>query len=60
MTTNKLWNEYPVEKTEPEVAKIYSHGIYEAIAPPLCSSGLTGQTATLEQLEHGLTDVTDV
>ncbi len=51
-----VWNEYQHEKIEPEVAKIYPNGIHEAIAQYLCSQGLTVQTATLEQPEHGLTD----
>lgn len=51
-----VWNEYQHEKIEPEVAKIYPNGIHEAIAQHLRSQGLTVQTATLEQPEHGLTD----
>jgi trehalose utilization protein len=51
-----VWNEYQHEKTNPKVAKIYPNGIHEVIAQHLRSSGLTVQTATLEQPEHGLTD----
>jgi len=50
-----VWNEYQHEKTNPKVAKIYPNGIHEVIAQHLRSSGLTVQTATLEQPEHGLT-----
>lgn len=51
-----VWNEYQHEKNDPEVAKIYPDGIHEAIAKHLKSSGMSVQTATLEQPEHGLTD----
>ncbi len=51
-----VWNEYQHEKTNPEVAKIYPNGIHGVIAQHLNASGLTVQTATLEQPEHGLTD----
>ena len=51
-----VWNEYQHERTNPKVAKIYPNGIHEVIAQHLRSSGLTVQTATLEQPEHGLTD----
>ena len=51
-----VWNECQHEKTDPEVARIYPNGIHEVIAQHLRSSGLTVQTATLEQPEHGLTD----
>ena len=51
-----VWNEYQHEKTNPKVAKIYPNGIHEVIAQHLRSSGLTVQTGTLEQPEHGLTD----
>lgn len=51
-----VWNEYQHEKTDPEVARIYPNGIHKVIAQHLRSSGLTVQTATLEQPEHGLTD----
>ncbi|MEQ8380880.1 MAG: ThuA domain-containing protein [Coleofasciculus sp. A1-SPW-01] len=51
-----VWNEYQVEKQQPEVAKIYPDGIHYAIAQHLQSSGLTVKTATLDQPDHGLTD----
>lgn len=51
-----VWNEYQVEKKQPDVAKIYPDGIHHAIAQHLRSSGLTVQTATLDQPNHGLTD----
>ena len=59
MTANPrvtVWNEYQVEKQQPEVAKIYPDGIHHAIAQHLQSSGLTVKTATLDQPDHGLTD----
>ncbi|MEQ8540117.1 MAG: ThuA domain-containing protein [Coleofasciculus sp. D1-CHI-01] len=51
-----VWNEYQVEKQQPDVAKIYPDGIHHAIAQHLQSSGLTVKTATLDQPDHGLTD----
>ncbi|MFW6358939.1 MAG: ThuA domain-containing protein [Chroococcales cyanobacterium] len=51
-----VWNEFQVEKQKPEVAEIYPNGIHEAIANHLKKKGLTVQTATLEQPEHGLTE----
>jgi len=50
-----VWNEYLHEKNNPDVAKIYPEGIHAAIAQHLRSQGLTVQTATLEEPEHGLT-----
>jgi trehalose utilization protein len=59
-----IWNEGVHEKTHPEVAKVYPHGIHEALAQPLRAKGFRVRTATLEQPEHGLTqevlDQTDV
>src|SRR4028119_425915 len=59
-----VWNEYQHEKLDPEVAKIYPNGIHNAIAQHLLSEGLSVQTATLDQPEHGLTsavlNLTDV
>lgn len=51
-----VWNEFQVEKQKPEVAEIYPNGIHEAIANHLKKKGLTVQTATLEQPEHGLSE----
>jgi trehalose utilization protein len=51
-----VWNEYRHEKKNPKVAEIYPEGIHEAIAKHLRSEGLTVQTATLDEPEHGLTD----
>ncbi len=59
-----VWNEYQHEKLDPEVAKIYPNGIHNAITQHLLSEGLSVQTATLDQPEHGLTsavlNLTDV
>lgn len=51
-----VWNEYLHEKNNPDVAKIYPEGIHTAIAQHLRGQGLTVQTATLEEPEHGLTN----
>jgi trehalose utilization protein len=51
-----VWNEYQHEVKDPQVAEIYPNGIHGAIAQHLQASGLTVQTATLEEPEHGLTD----
>jgi trehalose utilization protein len=51
-----VWNEYQHEKINSEVAKTYPNGIHGAIAQHLQFVGLTVQTATLDQPEHGLTD----
>ena len=52
-----VWNEYVHELDNAQVARIYPHGIHEAIAAGL--SDLLGaavfvRTATLDQPEHGL------
>lgn len=51
-----VWNEYRHEKTNAEVAKIYPDGIHGAIARHLRTEGMTVQTATLDEPEHGLTE----
>jgi trehalose utilization protein len=60
-----VWNENRHEKHNPKVAAIYPHGIHEAIAGPLrVGVGIEVRTATLDEVEHGLTravlDATDV
>lgn len=55
-----VWNEYLHEKQFPEIASIYPKGIHGCIADFLQKAGMTVQTATLEEPEHGLTqDVLD-
>lgn len=49
-----IWNEYIHEKINPLVARYYPKGIHEAIAAGISSYGFTIRFATLEQLEHGL------
>lgn len=51
-----VWNEFLHEKTNPQVADIYPEGIHGAISRHLRSRGLSVQTATLEQPQHGLTE----
>lgn len=59
-----VWNEFRHEKKGGEVAKVYPEGIHNTIAAGLKARGLTVQTATLDDPEHGLTtevlDNTDV
>ncbi|HCF26740.1 MAG TPA: trehalose utilization protein ThuA, partial [Cyanobacteria bacterium UBA11049] len=45
-----------VEKNDLDVARIYPQGIHNAIAQHLRAAGITVQTATLEEPEHGLTE----
>jgi len=52
-----VWNEFRHEKRDEGVKKIYPRGIHIAIAEHLNSQeGITAQTATLDEPEHGLTD----
>ncbi|MBN1218043.1 MAG: ThuA domain-containing protein [Anaerolineae bacterium] len=52
-----VWNEYRHEKKDAEIAKIYPDGIHNAIAKALRTHPhLEVRTATLDELEHGLTD----
>ncbi|NSW51034.1 MAG: ThuA domain-containing protein [Anaerolineae bacterium] len=51
-----VWNEYRHEKTHEEVANVYPNGIHNAIAEYLKQQGLSVQTATLDEPEHGLTE----
>ena len=48
-----VWNEYLHEKQFPEIASIYPKGIHGCIADFLQKAGMTVQTATLEEPEHG-------
>ena len=51
-----VWNEFRHEKKNPDVIRVYPHGMHEAIAQYLRSSAdLTVRTATLDEPEHGLT-----
>lgn len=56
-----VWNEFLHEKKDKEVGEIYPDGIHGAIAKGLNEiDGITANTATLEEPEHGLTqDVVD-
>ena len=52
-----VWGENVHEKEHPNVAKIYPHGMHEAIAEGLrLDKSLEVRTATLDQAEHGLTE----
>jgi len=51
-----MWNEYRHERANPEIGKIYPEGIHGAIAQHLREKGLSVQTATLDQPQHGLTN----
>ena len=49
-----VWNEYLHEVMYPEVAKVYPKGIHGCIRDFLENAGLSAQTATLREPEHGL------
>ena len=51
-----VWNEYRHEKKSEHIARIYPEGIHGAIANHLRQEGLTVQTATLDEPQHGLSD----
>lgn len=52
-----VWNEFQHEKKDEEVAKVYPDGIHGAIAEGLNAvNGITAGTATLDEVEHGLTE----
>ena len=52
-----VWNENRHEKKNPVVADIYPEGIHGAIANFLKEDAHTVTTATLDEPEHGLTEV---
>jgi trehalose utilization protein len=49
-----VWNEFRHERSNPQVGRVYPHGIHEALAAPLRGAGHTVRTATLDEGEHGL------
>lgn len=51
-----IWNEYRHEQQHEEVAKIYPHGIHEAIKDFLQTDDIHVETATLDEPDHGITD----
>ncbi|OKL35513.1 ThuA domain-containing protein [Domibacillus mangrovi] len=59
-----VWNEYRHEKTKPLAKNIYPEGIHQVIARFLKKDRVSVKTATLDEIEHGLTedvlDSTDV
>ncbi|WP_335872591.1 ThuA domain-containing protein [Bacillus sp. 2205SS5-2] len=50
-----VWNENRHEQSKPEVRKIYPEGIHGAIAIFLGEKNFDVKTATLDEVEHGLT-----
>jgi trehalose utilization protein len=50
-----VWNEGRHEKKNPAIAALYPEGIHGVLAASLRAQGLTARTATLDELEHGLT-----
>src|SRR6476620_7382049 len=52
-----VWNEFRHEKTHEEVRKVYPDGMHAVIAKALTEQGFTVRTATLDEPEHGLTEV---
>ena len=52
-----VWNEFRHEKTDEHIRRVYPQGIHGAIADYLEQQpGLSVQTATLDEPEHGLTE----
>mgnify|MGYP000309262607 CR=1 FL=1 len=51
-----VWNEFRHEKTNEKVQAIYPDGMHNVIAGFLSDAGFDVGTATLDELEHGLTD----
>lgn len=51
-----VWNEGRHEQSSKEVREIYPEGMHGAIANYLKSQGFTTTTATLDEVEHGLTE----
>ncbi|MEW4276027.1 ThuA domain-containing protein [Priestia megaterium] len=51
-----VWNENRHEQKNPVVREIYSEGIHGAIASFLEEGGFRTHTATLDEVEHGLTE----
>ncbi len=52
-----VWNEFRHEKTDEHIRRVYPQGIHGAIADYLEQQpGLSAQTATLDEPEHGLTE----
>ena len=52
-----VWNEFRHEKTDEHIRGVYPQGIHGAIAGYLEQQpGLSAQTATLDEPEHGLTE----
>jgi trehalose utilization protein len=50
-----IWNEFVVERTKPDAARIYPEGIHATLAQALREAG-TVRTATLEEPDHGLAE----
>ncbi len=51
-----VWNEFRHEKENQQVKAIYPDGIHTTIAQFLREQGYTTRTATLDELDHGLTE----
>lgn len=51
-----VWNEGVHEKTHEEVRKVYPDGMHTVIAEALRKHGHSVLTATLDELDHGLSD----
>src|SRR5689334_15988412 len=52
-----IWNEYRHEKSHEEVRKVYPDGLHAPIAEHLRSQGMDVRIATLDEPEHGLSEV---
>lgn len=52
-----VWNEGRHEKTNKRVQEVYPQGIHTVIADALTAAGYDARTATLDEPEHGLTEL---
>jgi len=51
-----IWNEYRVERAEPEAAAHYPNGMHETIGQYLRGEGFPVKIATFDEPDHGLTE----
>jgi trehalose utilization protein len=49
-----VWNEFYHERENPEIGKLYPDGIHGALAGHLRKQGFDVRTATLDEVDHGL------
>ncbi len=52
-----VWNEYRHERSKPRIAELYPDGIHNYIKSFIESEDVVVTTATLDEPEHGRTDL---